>query len=67
MCGPVMVTLTGLRVSAETDLNSSTSPRSVVSSILPLQVAAGWKTSGSCLVIGFGRVAPWNAGIFCQK
>ena len=31
------------------------------------QVAAGWNTSGSCCVMGLGRVAPWNAGIFCQK
>ena len=67
MCGPVMVTLTGLRVSADTVLNSSTSPRSILSAMRARQVAAGWNTLGSCGVIGFGRVLPWNAGIFCQK
>src|SRR5215207_3195254 len=67
MCGPVMVILTGFFVSAETMRNSSTSPRSMLSPMRSRQVAAGWKTFGSCGVIGFGRVLPWNAGIFCQK
>ena len=58
MCGPVIVIFTGLLVSADTVLNSSSSPRSMVSLIRSLQVAAGWKTFGSWGVIGFGRVLP---------
>src|SRR6267378_1531032 len=62
-----MVIFTGLRAKPEMVRNSSTSPRSVVSAIGPWHVAAGCVTFGSCFVIGFGRVTPWNAGIFCQK
>jgi hypothetical protein len=54
------------RAKADTIRNSSTKPRSVVSAIAARQIA-GWKMLGSCLLIGFGRVIPWNAGIFCQK
>ena len=36
-----MVILTGLRVSADTVLNSSTSPRSTLSAMRARQVAAG--------------------------
>ena len=39
----------------------------MVSRIAPRQVAAGWKTSGSCGVIALGFVLPWKAPIFCQK
>src|ERR1700723_2796215 len=55
MCGPVMVILTGRAVKADTVLNSSTRPRSILSRMRSLQVAAGERLGGPVMLIVGGR------------
>ena len=59
--------LTGLRAKAETVVEFV--DQAEVDGVLdrPGQIAAGWKTLGSCLLIGFGLLRPGRRGFSARS